>query len=95
MGPWNWINRMLDYGYGVAADCSPPQADSNPATGLPMIGGIGGIDVHGNPFGHDLHCWHESSTAGASCAGDTLVSTGCSSAVSDAWSQSSWSGWDH
>ncbi|OBT31674.1 hypothetical protein [Vibrio splendidus] len=23
----------------------------NPATGLPMIGGIGGVDVEGNPFG--------------------------------------------
>lgn len=27
----------------------------NPATGLPMIGGIGGVDVAGNPFGTDLH----------------------------------------
>jgi hypothetical protein len=27
----------------------------NPATGLPMIGGEGGVDVEGNPFGTDLH----------------------------------------
>lgn len=27
----------------------------NPATGLPMVGGMGGVDVHGNPFGMDLH----------------------------------------
>lgn len=27
----------------------------NPATGLPMIGGGGGVDVAGNPFGADLN----------------------------------------
>ncbi len=27
----------------------------NPATGLLMVGGIGGVDVAGNPFGSDLH----------------------------------------
>ncbi len=26
----------------------------NPATGLPMIGGTGGVDVEGNPYGFDL-----------------------------------------
>ena len=92
---WNWLTGRFDHGSGIAGALSPPDADINPATGLPMIGGIGGIDVAGNPFGHDLHRWHESSTTGASCAGDTLVSSGCSSTVSDAWSQSSWSGWDH
>ncbi|MGF1748476.1 hypothetical protein [Vibrio cionasavignyae] len=25
----------------------------NPATGLPMVGGFGGVDVEGNPFGTD------------------------------------------
>lgn len=48
----------------------------NPATGLPMMGGIGGIDVAGNPYGfdnddmhhhdsmshmHDQDDWHRSS----------------------------------
>lgn len=46
----------------------------NPATGLPMMGGIGGIDVAGNPYGfdndllndstsllHDHDDWHSSS----------------------------------
>ena len=34
----------------------------NPANGMPMIdgsGGIGGIDVLGNPYGVDLHSHHE------------------------------------
>ena len=30
----------------------------NPATGLPMIDGIGGVDVGGSPFGTDLHSDH-------------------------------------
>ncbi|GAL20073.1 hypothetical protein JCM19235_4273 [Vibrio maritimus] len=25
----------------------------NPATGLPMVGGIGGLDAMGNPYGYD------------------------------------------
>ena len=34
----------------------------NPANGMPMIdgsGGIGGVDVLGNPYGVDLHSHHE------------------------------------
>ena len=27
----------------------------NPATGLPMIGDCGGVDVGGSPFGFDIH----------------------------------------
>ena len=27
----------------------------NPANGLPMIGGVTGLDIEGNPFGTDLH----------------------------------------
>jgi hypothetical protein len=27
----------------------------NPATGLPMIGGVGGFDVQGNPYCVNLH----------------------------------------
>ena len=30
----------------------------NPATGLPMINGIGGVDVAGNPYGADLSSDH-------------------------------------
>ncbi len=30
----------------------------NPATGLPMTGGIGGIDVAGNPYGVDASLTH-------------------------------------
>lgn len=30
-------------------------ASINPATGLPMMGDIGGVDVMGNPYGTDLN----------------------------------------
>jgi len=35
-----------------------PSSDDNainPANGLPMVGGDGGIDVEGNPYGTDHH----------------------------------------
>ena len=32
--------------------------DINPATGLPMVGGIGSIDMVGNPFGTNQDHWH-------------------------------------
>lgn len=39
------------FGFG-AADDSMSRTEINPATGLPMIGGgIGGVDVGGNPYG--------------------------------------------
>jgi len=33
-------------------------SEINPATGLPMIGGIAGIDVAGNPYGFDNNDMH-------------------------------------
>lgn len=57
-----WLSR-IEWGEGEAfADRTSaddiPQV--NPATGLPMIGsGIAGVDVQGNPFGTDLHRWHD------------------------------------
>lgn len=38
--------------FGVAGSFNGPEI--NPATGFPMIDGIGGVDVGGNPFGTDL-----------------------------------------
>ncbi|OOR98255.1 hypothetical protein B0187_09200 [Haemophilus paracuniculus] len=32
------------------------ETEINPATGLPMMGGIGGLDAAGNPYGSDLSC---------------------------------------
>lgn len=45
MGVWNWL---------FGGDMTPVTTDVNPATGLPMLGDVGGVDVGGNPFGMNL-----------------------------------------
>ena len=35
----------------------------NPASGLPMIGGMTGLDIEGNPYGTDLHDSFEHTSA--------------------------------
>jgi len=49
MGIWNWL---------FGEDVAPAIADINPATGLPLVGDIGGVDVAGNPYGVALDCPH-------------------------------------
>ena len=44
----------------------------NPANGLPMIGGTGGVDIEGNPFGTDFS--HDDSFASM----DDSFTSGCS-----------------
>ena len=45
---FNEYKNKMSFGYSdVRSDCNA----TNPATGLPMIGGIGGIDIGGNAFG--------------------------------------------
>jgi len=54
----------------------------NPATGLPMINGIGSVDVAGNPFGTDMN---QSDTHSA-LSDDTFGSafdTTCGSGIDD------------
>lgn len=51
----------------------------NPATGLPMVGGCGGVDVAGNPWGTDLH--HDDAWSSPEISG-----------LDDDWSSPS--GWD-
>ncbi len=75
----------------------------NPATGLPMVSGIGGIDVGGSPFGTDIHdaspdldgIWSHTSTANWMSGGmDDHCSSGLddlsSSSFDDSWSSNSW-----
>ncbi|MDN3652753.1 hypothetical protein QWY77_08240 [Thalassotalea ponticola] len=54
----------------------------NPANGLPMIGGIGGVDVEGNPYGTDRH----SDDLSSHCSSlDLLNDFSCSSSSSNAF----------
>lgn len=54
MGIFNWFTDLFTNDH---APTSPPDITSteagtiNPASGLPMVGGTGGIDVAGNPYG--------------------------------------------
>ena len=62
MGFLNWLSDMFS---DTASESSRPDTheqvsnndlssntgEINPATGLPMVGGKGGVDVEGNPYG--------------------------------------------
>ena len=70
MGLFGWIGGF--FSGGAAAGANPdmhggmhsdmPSGDINPASGLPMVDGPGGVDVAGNHYGsnHDTMS-HESS----------------------------------
>lgn len=91
MGIFRWLN---DWWSGIGSDDSSLSSTStfdsgstietteiNPATGLPMVGGIGGLDVEGNPYGTDMHSHHDICSS--------------SSIFDDSWNQScSSSHWD-
>lgn len=53
---WDW------FGFGHHDTQSGPHDDNctNPANGLPMVGGCSGVDVEGNPYGTDSHTWGHS-----------------------------------
>jgi len=54
MAFWNWFGGLFSNQVEPVAS-SDSGCEVNPATGLPMIGGCGSVDVAGNPFGVDLH----------------------------------------
>lgn len=56
----SWWDRWFGWLFGSVSGASSHESAAdgcsvNPATGLPMIGGCGGVDVEGNPYGVDLH----------------------------------------
>ena len=54
------FDRLLDFITNPSsAGSSELHSEINPATGLPMVGGIGSVDVMGNPYGTDLHRWED------------------------------------
>jgi hypothetical protein len=64
MSLFSWFTDMFSSGIespSLTDDASGPFGASsfddfavNPANGLPMIGGTGGVDIEGNPFGTDF-----------------------------------------
>lgn len=55
---WGWLSWGGDDTFtgSQEAMAGPPETccEVNPATGLPMLGGCGGVDVAGNPYGMHL-----------------------------------------
>ncbi|WP_339348668.1 hypothetical protein [uncultured Sphingomonas sp.] len=61
-----WFSRIEWGGSDSSFRSSDNYTHINPATGLPMTGsGTSGLDVAGNPFGTDLHRWHDDQASGA------------------------------
>ena len=50
---WSFLKNW--FSSGIDSSSSDSGCDINPATGLPMIGGCGGVDVEGNPYGTDIN----------------------------------------
>ena len=60
MGLFDWFSDFTSFSGSVwSADQGCDFANDfevNPANGLPMVDGIGSVDVAGNPFGCDFSC---------------------------------------
>ena len=56
---WGGYSEDDSSGEGsLEVGCEPPDSPVclvNPATGLPMLNGCGGLDAGGSPFGMDIH----------------------------------------
>lgn len=81
------LDRFLDFvSNPFSAGSSDMHSEINPATGLPMVSGIGSVDVMGNPYGTDLNRWEDSGIHDTShdwhhdhgtCNWDHWLHTGC------------------
>jgi hypothetical protein len=84
MSFWNSLFGL--FGAASASDSEEATCSINPASGLPMVGGCGGLDVAGNPYGTDTHT---DMHIDMSHADDAITSFS-----SDDSSSSSFSSWD-
>lgn len=86
----HWFDRIFGWlSSGNMGDSSPDSVPSqdetcttNPATGLPMVSGWGGVDVGGNPYGMNLHDNWTHSTSWDSSSSD---SNNWDSGISSSW----------
>lgn len=65
-----WFNDITQGSSGAcdvgANSFHDSSCDINPANGLPMVGGCGGVDVEGNPYGTDWSHHDDWGTSGNS-----------------------------
>lgn len=79
----SWLSSL--FGYSDPIHSSDDHV-INPATGLPMMGGTGGVDAAGNPYGTDSHTFD--SDFGSSCGSDFgsgFGSSGCGGGFGSDW----------
>lgn len=100
MSLWNtfldWLGSSSDMGETVNDDFGASSSDIhgcdiNPASGLPMVGDCGGLDVAGNPYGTNLHSDSWSSPSSDFCD-DSWSSSSLDS--SSSWDGGTGSSWD-
>lgn len=78
MSIFNWLTDMFGSGSN-SLSMTDDDFSVNPANGLPMIGGSGGVDIEGNPFGADFSHDHMTSSyfddshAINSCSDDSWI----------------------
>lgn len=78
MTNWNWLfgGETSPGPCDMHAGALAPISEINPATGLPMVGGYGGFDVGGSPFGVDLSTPTIDSHSTMDFGGDAYVDFG-------------------
>lgn len=100
MGIFSWFEDMFGSGIESPSVAADPFLNSNddpigtssfddfavnPANGLTMVGGTGGVDIEGNPFGTDFS--HDQMAS--SSFDDSWSIADSSSSFDDSWSSSS------
>ncbi len=99
MSFWSGLFGWLDSSDPATGSHNDSACSINPANGLPMVGGCGGFDIEGNPYGTDLHSDTPSVFSDDSCGMDSTLNTGSEdmfSSFDDSSSSSfsSFSSWD-
>lgn len=73
-----FFDRLFDILTSSESSSSLSSSDDgcsiNPANGLPMIGGNGGLDIHGNPYGFS---GHDPFSSSSSLSDSWSSSSGC------------------
>ncbi len=103
MSLFNWLSDVFGFGSSVGASTTSLTNDFcvNPANGLPMIDGMGSVDIQGNPFGTDSSpdlfgstgmFDSGSSSSGTGFSDDSWMSSSSSGLSDDSWSSSSGTG---
>ena len=92
MSIWNSLFGSLGSSDSAIGGHDDSACSINPANGLPMVGGCGGVDIEGNPYGTDSTSFGLDDSCGMDSSLNT-VSDDMFSSFDDS-SSSSFSSWD-